>query len=137
MELGIPSYLLSSTIIGVMAQRLVRKICKHCEADHDLLPEEAEAVGLVSDKYEKITVKYGEGCVQCRGTGYLGRTGIFEVMEVNEPIRAILREKADAEMIAKTAVAEGMVVLREAAVRKMLKGETTFDEVIRVTGEKQ
>ena len=136
MELGIPSYLLSSTIIGVMAQRLVRKICKHCEATHDLLPEEAEAVGLASDKYQKITVKYGEGCVQCRGTGYKGRTGIFEVMEVNERIRAILREKADAEMIARAAIADGMVVLREAAVRKMLKGETTFDEVIRVTGEK-
>ena len=137
MELGIPSYLISSTVIGVMAQRLVRKICKHCEATHDLLPEEAEAVGLASDKYEKITVKYGEGCVQCRGTGYMGRTGIFEVLEVNEPIRAVLREKADAEMIARTAIADGMVVLREAAVSKMLKGETTFDEVIRVTGEKQ
>jgi len=136
MELGIPSYLISSTVIGVMAQRLVRKICKHCETTHDLLPEEAEAVGLASDKYKKITVKYGEGCVQCRGTGYMGRTGIFEVLEVNEQIRAILREKADAEMIAKTAIADGMVVLREAAVSKMLKGETTFDEVIRVTGEK-
>ena len=115
----------------------MRKICKHCEATHDLLPEEAEAVGLASDEYKKITVKYGEGCAQCRGTGYSGRTGIFEVMEVNERIRAILREKADAEMIAKTAIEDGMVVLREAAVRKMLKGETTFDEVIRVTGEKQ
>jgi general secretion pathway protein E len=137
MELGIPSYLLSSSIIGVMAQRLVRKICKHCETTHDLLPEEAEAVGLASDQFTKITVKYGEGCVQCRGTGYSGRTGIFEVMEVNERIRAILREKIDAETIAKSAIADGMVVLREAAVRKMLKGETTFDEVIRVTGEKQ
>ena len=137
MELGIPSYLLSSTVIGVMAQRLVRKICEHCEATHDLLPEEAEAVGLAWDKHRKITVKYGEGCPQCRGTGYKGRTGIFEVMEVNERIRAVLREKADAEMIARTAIADGMVTLREAAVSKMLKGETTFDEVIRVTGEKQ
>ncbi len=136
MELGIPSYLLSSTIIGVMAQRLVRKICRQCEVNHDLLPEEAEAVGLVSDKFTKITVKYGEGCVQCRGTGYLGRTGIFEVMEVNDRIRAILREKADAETIGRAAIADGMVTLRQAAVSKMLKGETTFDEVIRVTGEK-
>jgi general secretion pathway protein E len=137
MELGIPSYLLSSTVIGVMAQRLVRKICEHCVATHDLLPEEAEAVGLAWEKQRKITVKYGEGCPQCRGTGYKGRTGIFEVMEVNERIRAVLREKADAEMIARTAIADGMVTLREAAVSKMLKGETTFDEVIRVTGEKQ
>ncbi|HTG02393.1 MAG TPA: type II/IV secretion system protein, partial [Nitrospirota bacterium] len=68
--------------------------------------------------------------------GYLGRTGIFEVLEVNERIRAVIRDKGDAELIRKTAMADGMVVLREAAVRKMLNGETTFDEVIRVTGEK-
>ncbi len=65
-----------------------------------------------------------------------GRSGIFEVMEVSEKIRAIIRDKADAELIRKAAVSEGMVGLREAAVQKMLKGETTFDEVIRVTGEK-
>ena len=87
-------------------------------------------------KDQRVTVKYGEGCPQCRGTGYQGRTGIFEIMEVNEAIRAIIREKPDAELIRKAAVAGGMTVLREAAVRKMLNGETTFDEVIRVTGEK-
>lgn len=81
-------------------------------------------------------VKYGEGCSECRGTGYLGRTGIFEVMEVNDRIRSVINEKADAETIRKAALADGMVPLREAAVQKMLKGETTFDEVIRVTGEK-
>jgi general secretion pathway protein E len=81
-------------------------------------------------------VKYGEGCPQCRGTGYQGRTAIFEVMEMNDRIRAIIQDKSDAETIRKAAVADGMVGLREAAVLKMLKGETTFDEVIRVTGEK-
>jgi general secretion pathway protein E len=135
LDLGVPSYLISSTIIGVMAQRLVRKVCRHCEKSYDLLPEEAQAIGL-SGNGEKVTVKYGEGCSQCRGTGYLGRTGIFEVMEVNDKIRAIIRDKADVELIRKAAIADGMVVLREAAVQKMLKGETTFDEVIRVTGEK-
>ncbi len=136
MDLGVPSYLISSTIIGVMAQRLVRKICKHCEKDYELLPEEAEAVGLASGKDRKIAVKYGEGCPQCRGTGYMGRTGIFEVLEMNDKIRAIIRDKAEAELIRKAAVSDGMVGLREAAVQKLLKGETTFDEVIRVTGEK-
>jgi general secretion pathway protein E len=119
-----------------MAQRLVRKVCGHCEETYGLLPEEAQAVGLASDKQKKVVVKYGEGCHQCRGTGYMGRTGIFEVMEMNEKIRSIIREKVDAELIRKAAIADGMVVLREAAVRKMLNGETTFDEVIRVTGEK-
>jgi general secretion pathway protein E len=136
LDLGLPAYLIASTLIGIMAQRLLRKVCRHCERTYQLLPEEAEAVGLASDLGKPTMVKYGEGCVQCRGTGYLGRTGIFEVMEVNEKVRPLITEKADAEFIKRTAVADGMVPLREAAVRKMLIGETTFDEVIRVTGEK-
>jgi general secretion pathway protein E len=136
LDLGVPAYLISSTVVGVMAQRLVRKVCKHCEKEYELLPEEAQAVGLDSSKDCRVVVKFGEGCTQCRGTGYLGRTGIFEVLEVDEKIRNIIRDKADAELIRKTAAADGMVDLRAAAVKKMLKGETTFDEVIRVTGEK-
>jgi general secretion pathway protein E len=136
LDLGVPSYLIASTVIGIMAQRLVRKVCKHCEKTYELLPEEAEAVGLASGKDRKVVVKYGEGCPQCRGTGYLGRTGIFEVMEVNERVRSMIQEKADSELIRKAAASDGMIVLRESAVKKMLKGETTFDEVIRVTGEK-
>jgi general secretion pathway protein E len=136
LDLGVPSYLISSTIIGIMAQRLVRQICRHCEKTYELLPEEAQAVGLSSDKHKKVTVKFGEGCPQCRGTGYMGRSGIFEVMEVNDKIRDLIRDKSDADLIRKAAMADGMVGLREAAVQKMLKGETTFDEVIRVTGEK-
>jgi general secretion pathway protein E len=136
LDLGVPPYLISSTVVGVMGQRLVRKICSHCEKSYELLPEEAEAVGLRSDEHNRIAVKYGEGCPQCRGTGYSGRSGIFEVMEVNDKVRAIIREKSDAELIRKVAISDGMVGLREAAVRKMLNGETTFDEVIRVTGER-
>jgi general secretion pathway protein E len=136
MDLGVPSYLIASTIIGVMGQRLVRKICKQCEKAYELLPEEAQAIGLSSSKDRKVVVKYGEGCPQCRGTGYQGRTGIFEVMEMNDRLRALIHDKSDSEVIRKAAVADGMVGLREAAVLKMLKGETTFDEVIRVTGEK-
>jgi general secretion pathway protein E len=136
LDLGLPAYLIASTLVGIMAQRLLRKVCKHCERSYQLLPEEAEAVGLMSDLSKPIMVKYGEGCVQCRGTGYLGRTGIYEVLEVNDKIRPLITEKADAEFIKRTAMSDGMVPLREAAVRKMLNGETTFDEVIRVTGEK-
>jgi general secretion pathway protein E len=135
LDLGVAPYLISSTIIGVMAQRLVRKICRECEKNYELLPEEAEAVGLAAVKGQNIMVKYGEGCSPCRGTGYTGRTGVFEVMELNDKIRDIIREKSDAEQIRKAAIAEGMIGLRENAVQKMLNGETTFDEVIRVTGE--
>jgi general secretion pathway protein E len=136
LDLGLPAYLIASTVIGIMAQRLVRKICRQCERSYELLPEEAEAVGLAADKDRRITVKYGGGCSQCRGTGYLGRTGIYEVLEVNEKIRPLITDRTDIEAIKRAAVADGMVVLREAAVRKMLAGETTFDEVIRVTGER-
>jgi len=136
LDLGLPAFLIASTVVGIMAQRLLRKVCKNCERTYQLLPEEAAAVGLSSEPNQKIMVKYGEGCAQCRGTGYLGRTGIFEVMEVSEKIRPLITEKADAEFIKRTAIADGMVTLREGAVRKMLEGETTFDEVIRVTGEK-
>ncbi len=136
LDLGLPAFLIASTVVGIMAQRLLRKVCKNCERTYQLLPEEAAAVGLSSELNQKIMVKYGEGCVQCRGTGYLGRTGIFEVMEVSEKIRPLITEKADSEFIKRTAIGDGMVPLREGAVRKMLNGETTFDEVIRVTGEK-
>jgi general secretion pathway protein E len=136
LDLGLPAYLIASTVIGIMAQRLVRKVCRNCERSYELLPEEAEAVGLTADKDRRVTVKYGEGCSQCRGTGYLGRTGIYEVLEVNDNIRPLITGGTDGEAIKRAAVVDGMVVLREAAVRKMLAGETTFDEVIRVTGER-
>ena len=136
LDLGLPAYLIASTVIGIMAQRLVRRICRNCEHDYELLPEEAESVGLSADGRRPIMVKYGEGCSQCRGTGYQGRTGIYEVLEVNENVRPLITDKADAEFIKRAAVTDGMVPLREAAVRKMINGETTFDEVIRVTGEK-
>jgi general secretion pathway protein E len=136
LDLGLPAFLIASSVVGIMAQRLLRKVCKNCERTYQLLPEEAAAVGLSSELNQKIMVKYGEGCAQCRGTGYLGRTGIFEVMEVNDKIRPLITEKADSEFIKRAAIADGMVPLREGAVRKLLNGETTFDEVIRVTGEK-
>ncbi len=136
LDLGMAPYLVSSTVIGIMAQRLVRKICKHCEKSYELLPEEAQAVGLAWNRDNRTIVKYGEGCAQCRGTGYQGRTGIFEIMEMSDTIKAIIREKGDADLIRKAGVADGMTMLRQAAVLKMLNGETTFDEVIRVTGEK-
>ena len=136
LDLGVPAYLISSALVGIMAQRLVRKICKHCVKTHELLPEEAQAVGLSADGQRRIQVNYGAGCAQCRGTGYAGRTGIYEVMEVNEKIRELLQEKTDTDAVKKAAIADGMVVLRESAVKKMLDGVTTFDEVIRVTGEK-
>lgn len=75
----------------------------------------------------------GNGCIKCRGTGYLGRVGIFEVLSVTEPIKDIIVQKGSADMIRQAVCNEGMITLRENAIKKMLDGETTYQEVIRVT----
>lgn len=87
--------------------------------------------------YEKVKnyqVSIGRGCPECRGTGYIGRTGIFEVMEINDKVREQINEKALPTTIKKIALGEGMITLRESAIRKLLQGITTVDEIIRVTG---
>ncbi|MBW1735909.1 MAG: type II/IV secretion system protein, partial [Deltaproteobacteria bacterium] len=118
-DIGIPRFLINSTLIGVLAQRLLRKICPYC----------VEALA------EVVTLKRGRGCIRCRGTGYLGRIGIFEVLPVTEPIRDLIDQEASAEAIRQAACREGMVTLRENAIGKMIEGQTTYQEVIRVTWE--
>lgn len=132
--IGVPSFLINSTLIGVVAQRLVRKVCHYCVEQYNLSEDECYVLGINYDKFKNIKVSIGRGCPQCRGTGYLGRTGIFEVMEITERIRSAIDNKATPSDIKKIAKGEGLITLRECAVKKMLKGITTFDEVIRVTG---
>jgi general secretion pathway protein E len=136
-DLGVPNYLISSTLVGVMAQRLVRRICEHCRTPTVLSEVQAQVLGLQlpagSDR--RLPVWYGEGCTHCRGTGYRGRTGVYEVMPSDAGVRRLVGQGADAEAIRREAVANGMVRLRDAAVRKLATGVTTFDEVVRVLGE--
>ncbi|MBF0517473.1 MAG: type II/IV secretion system protein [Nitrospirae bacterium] len=131
LDLGIPSFLISSTLIGIIAQRLVRKICVHCKRERELTQDEIGYLKL--EKKTKHTVNYGEGCIECRGTGYRGRTAIFEVMEFTERVRRSLTDNADLGALYAAAAADGMITLREAAVRKMLEGITTYEEVIFMT----
>jgi general secretion pathway protein E len=131
LDLGIPSFLISSTVIGIIAQRLVRKICPYCKRDRKLMEEEMEHLQILK---RQIKISYGEGCTECRGTGYKGRTGIFEVMELSDKIKASLSEKVELNTLYDIAKADGMVNLRQVAIKKMLEGITTYDEVIAVTG---
>lgn len=131
LELGVQSFLLSSTIVGIVAQRLLRKICPSCKKERELTAEEAEYLQLPKKHYK---VSFGEGCADCRGTGYRGRTGIFEVMEFSERVRAVLTDKADVSALYEAAKADGMLSMRQAAVRKLLEGITTYEEVVSVTG---
>jgi general secretion pathway protein E len=136
-ELGVERFLLSSVLRGVVAQRLVRCICPHCAAEGFLTPPQIEALGLrvPVERREELRVRFGEGCVECRHTGLLGRSGVFEMLDVGRRVRALVNEGRDANEIAHAARVEGMQSLREAAIRKLAEGITTFEEVVRLTAD--
>jgi general secretion pathway protein E len=133
-DLGVERFLISSTLVGAMAQRLLRRICPHCTAERFLTDEEVTALRLAVPPGKRVKVKEGEGCFECRGTGYLGRTGIFEILPIDEAIKNLIVAGADAPEIKREAVKNGMRTLRQSALRKLAEGQTTFEEVVRVTG---
>lgn len=131
LDLGVPSYLISATVVGIIAQRLLRRVCPHCKVSRSLSADERFYLQLHD---ESATVYQGEGCKECRGTGYKGRTGIFEVLEINERIRTLITDKVDPGEIVRAAEQDGFASLRQLAIRKMLEGITTYDEVVSITG---
>jgi general secretion pathway protein E len=133
-DLGIERFLISSTLAGTMAQRLMRRICPHCTIERHLEPEEIAALRLAVPPGKRVKVKEGEGCFECRNTGYLGRTGIFEILPMDEGIKNLIIQGSDTPEIKREAVKNGMRTLRQSALRKLAEGVTTFEEVVRVTG---
>ncbi len=132
-DLGVEPYLISSTLAGVAAQRLVRRVCPHCTEDTHLTETEVQALRLSVPTGRRVKVKVGKGCFECRGTGFLGRTAVFEVLAVDETIRPLVLARADSSQIKRDAVHAGMRTLRQGALRKLAEGVTSFEEVIRVT----
>jgi type II secretory ATPase GspE/PulE/Tfp pilus assembly ATPase PilB-like protein len=135
LDLEIPPFLITSTVVGIMAQRLVRMNCTHCAEAREPTEEEAAALRLSPEKLKGHAFRTGKGCLNCRQTGFSGRDGIFEVMAMSEPIKQLVTDRASAPQIFAQARKEGMRTLREAAVEKVLKGVTTVAEVVRVTGQ--
>ncbi len=133
LDLGIPSYIIQATLVGVMGQRLVRKICDYCKEDYTVSEETLKSMGLDTGMPGDTVLHRGKGCIKCRGTGYLGRIAIFEILKFTEAIRRLTTSEADVTAIKEKAVEEGMVTLRRDAVQKMLSGMTTCEEVLRVT----
>jgi len=133
-DLGIEPFMIRSTMIGAMAQRLVRRICPHCAQDEYLNGEQIETLRLTVKSGTRISVRRGSGCGECRGTGYHGRTGIFEILEVNDLVKQLIQSGADGALIKREVVKKGMRTLRQSALRKLAQGETSFEEVVRVTG---
>ncbi len=135
LDLGIPSYLIQSTLIGVIAQRLVRKICNYCRETFDMEASQLRDLGIAVPDKGPVKLSRGKGCVRCRGTGYQGRSGVYEVLPYTESIRRLTTSDTDVDAITRKAKEEGMVTLRDNAVRKLLDGVTTYEEVLRVTWE--
>jgi general secretion pathway protein E len=135
LDLGVLPFLLSSVCVGVVAQRLVRTICSNCKIDTFLTRDQVLNLNIKGGEGRQLKISYGEGCPKCRGTGYAGRTGVFEVMPINSKIRQLINEAASADEIKREALSEGMVPLRDYAIKKMAMGLTTYEEVLRVTTE--
>ena len=135
-DMGSEDYLLTSTISGILAQRLVRTLCKHCREPHEALPEVTEQMGLRRFVPQgKVTLYKPVGCPQCANTGYWGRLCIIEMMVMTDTIRALIMRHATAGELRTAAIQGGMETMFENGLRKALAGQTTIEEVLRVTRE--
>jgi general secretion pathway protein E len=132
-DMGVEPYLIASVLSGVLAQRLVRRICQNCRIPDEPDPADLLAIGVTDTRGVKLY--RGEGCEACRKTGYKGRVGIYELFTITEEIRSLVLRKASTGEIRPVAVEQGMVTLREDAWAKARAGQTTVDEILRVTQE--
>ena len=135
LDLGVPPFLIQATLVGVLGQRLVRNICTNCRESFEMDADELMSLGLDMGKESHIKLYRGKGCMKCRGTGYLGRSGIYEVLPLIETIRRYITTESDTEKIRDISKKEGMITLRENAIKKLIEGVTTYQEVLRVTWE--
>jgi type IV pilus assembly protein PilB len=133
-DMGIEPFLISSSVIGVIAQRLVRTICPYCKKEIPLSPEIQKIMAEFKIEHDEMKIFRGEGCQHCKQTGYKGRTAIFELMVVNENIREMIYKNAPLSEIREIAINKnGMVTLKEDGIRNIVQGITTIEEVIRAT----
>lgn len=140
LDLGAESFLLASTMNAIVGQRIARKICDTCKESYvppqSLIEEIKQSLGSLFPKVEGESKLYkGKGCQECAGSGYRGRIGIFEVLSVSEKIAHLILEKPDSGSIEKEAVVEGMITMKQDGYLKVLRGETTIEEVLRVAQE--
>ncbi|MDO5674277.1 MAG: GspE/PulE family protein [bacterium] len=134
-DLGLEPFLIASTMLGALAQRLVRRICPHCAETYSVDGDSLAKLGFPVSGKEAVELTRGKGCQQCRGTGYLGRMGIFEVFPMSTQLKKLIATRANDSELRQVAIREGMTTLREDAWRKVRAGQTTVEEALRVTGE--
>jgi type II secretory ATPase GspE/PulE/Tfp pilus assembly ATPase PilB-like protein len=132
-NMGVEPYLINSSLICVVAQRLVRKICTHCKEEYVVKPEVLASLKLKLDTSKEVKFFRGKGCTNCFNMGYIGRIGIAEVLILSSSIRNLILAKAQEHLIKQKAREEGMRTLREDGISQVLKGVTTIEEILRVT----
>src|SRR5438552_18156475 len=131
LDLGIPHFLILSTVIGIVAQRLVRVNCSHCADEHTPTAEEAAALGLPFEQLQHHKIRRGSGCLHCRQTGFAGRDGIFQIMPMSERLRSLIARQSSSLDVMDAAREAGMRSLREAAIETVLHGATTVSATVR------
>ena len=136
-EMGIEPFLVSSTLVGVLAQRLVRRICPDCRKSYQPHPEQLRELGITEKNFSKIKRSFyrGEGCDKCRQTGYRGRIGIHELLKITEGLKNTILKSSDSTTIKKQGLKEKMITLRRDGVNKILHGLTTVEEILSITSE--
>ena len=128
-DMGVPRYLVGSAITLVLAQRLVRRVCDRCRETYVPEPDQLAVLGEDAELLKGRTLSRGRGCLACKQTGYLGRTAVFEVMELSRPIRRMVLDGLNEDQIKQRALEYGLVTLRKSGIRKIVEGVTTIDEV--------
>jgi|TARA_B110000240_G_scaffold178703_1_gene208333 general secretion pathway protein E len=136
-DMGIEPFLVSSSIIGVLAQRLVRRICPDCRKSYQPHPEQLRELGIKEVSFRKLDRRFyrGDGCDNCRQTGYRGRIGIHELLVMSEGVKNTILESSDSDTIKKQGLKEKMITLRRDGVNKILYGLTTAEEILSITSE--
>jgi type IV pilus assembly protein PilB len=133
MNMGIEPFLVASSVNLICAQRLVRRVCAKCKEDHPHASQALVEAGFTQEEAQTVIPKKGKGCETCNNTGYKGRVGLYEVMEITEELRELILVGASALELRKKAVEEGMITLRRSGLQKVIDGVTTIEEVARET----
>jgi type IV pilus assembly protein PilB len=132
-DMGVEPFLISSTLVAVLGQRLVRTICKNCRTPFEPTENQLAMLNLSPHDLGDKVFYYGRGCANCNDTGYKGRKGIFELLVINDALRTLINERAPTVVIRQKAVELGMVTLREDGLRGIFDGDTTIEEIVKYT----
>jgi type IV pilus assembly protein PilB len=132
-DMGVEPFLISSTLQGILAQRLVRTSCKKCRIAYEPTEAILSELALTKEDTQDRPFYYGKGCMECNETGYKGRKGLFELLVMSEPIRELINMRAPAGVLRARALELGMRTLRQDGIRSILDGETTVEEVLKYT----